>query len=92
LTGGDGLGPLGQAFGAEQLAADGAGEPVLAGIRAEQGSDEGEGAARARRDGGDLVGSTVMELLESITAAIGYWLLAKSQPPISRKGMDHSLL
>jgi hypothetical protein len=54
LTGGDLLGPLGQAFGAEQLAADGPGEPVLAGVRAEQGSEEGERAARAQGDGRDL--------------------------------------
>jgi hypothetical protein len=45
LSAGDSLGPLGQSFGAEQLAADGAGEAVLAGIRPEQGSEEGEGAA-----------------------------------------------
>jgi len=54
LTGGDLPGPLGQALGAEQLAPDGAGEPILAGIRPEQGSEEGEGAARAQRNGGNL--------------------------------------
>jgi hypothetical protein len=54
LTGRDFPGPLGQALGAEQLAADGPGEPILAGIRPEQGSEEGDGAARAQRDGGDL--------------------------------------
>lgn len=52
LSGGDGLGPLGQVFGAEQLATNGAGEPVLAGVRSEQGTEEGEGATRLqRRDG-----------------------------------------
>jgi hypothetical protein len=54
LTGGDLLGPLGQALGAEQLAADGSGKPILAGIGPQQGREEGEGAARAQRDGGDL--------------------------------------
>jgi hypothetical protein len=50
----DGLGPLRQAFGAEQLAPDGAGKAVLAGVRSELGGEEGEGAARAQRNGGDL--------------------------------------
>jgi len=54
LTGRDLPGPLGQALGAEQLAPDRPGEPILAGIRPEQGSEEGEGAARAQRNGGNL--------------------------------------
>jgi hypothetical protein len=66
LTEGDLLGPLGQALGAEQLAANGSGEAVLAGIRAEQGSEEGEGAARTQRNGGNLVVSMVMELLGTV--------------------------
>jgi hypothetical protein len=45
LTGGDLLGPLGQALGAEQLAPDWPGEPILAGIGPQQGREEGEGAA-----------------------------------------------
>ena len=54
LTGRDLPGPLGQALGAEQLPADRPGEPILAGIRPEQGSEEGEGAARVQRNGGNL--------------------------------------
>jgi hypothetical protein len=53
-------------LGAEQLAPDGPGEAVLAGVRADEGHDEGKGAAELRRlyrsDGRDLFG--------------GYWLLA----------------
>jgi hypothetical protein len=45
LTGSDFPGPLGQALGAEQLAADGAGQPVLPGISPQQGREEGEGLA-----------------------------------------------
>jgi hypothetical protein len=56
LAGGDLLGPLGQAFGAQQLAPDGPREAVLAGIRSEQGSEEGEGAAGAQGDGRGLGG------------------------------------
>ena len=48
LTGRHLLGPLGQVLGAQQLAADGAGEAILAGIRADEGHDEGEGAAELR--------------------------------------------
>jgi hypothetical protein len=55
LTGRDLPGPLGQALGAEQLAADGPGEPILAGVSPEQGSEEGEGATRAQRNGGGPV-------------------------------------
>ena len=36
------LSPLRQVLGTEQLAANGAGEAVLAGIRADEGHDEGE--------------------------------------------------
>jgi hypothetical protein len=54
LTGRDLPGPLGQTLGAEQLPADRPGEPILASVRPEQGSEEGEGAARAQGDGGDL--------------------------------------
>ena len=54
LTGRDLSGPLGQALGAKQLAPDRPSEPILAGIRPEQGSEEGERAARAQRNGGNL--------------------------------------
>ena len=36
-------------LGAQQLAPDGPGEAVLTGIRADEGHDEGEGAAELRR-------------------------------------------
>jgi hypothetical protein len=63
------LSPLGQVLGTEQLPANGAGETVLAGIRADEGHDEGERAAefrgRYRRD--------------SQTLVVGYWLVANGQ-------------
>jgi hypothetical protein len=77
LAGGYGLGALSEAFGAEQLAADGPGEAVLAGIRSEQRSEEGEGSARAQRDGEGPVVSRVIELLGEYNG--GYWLLAMRQ-------------
>jgi hypothetical protein len=56
LTDGDLPGPLRQALGSKQLAPDGPGEPILAGVRPEQGSEEGEGLARAQRNGRYLEG------------------------------------
>jgi hypothetical protein len=57
------LGPLGQVLGPQKLASDGAGEAVLAGIRADEGHDEGERAAKLRRfywsDGRSLGWGTV---------------------------------
>jgi hypothetical protein len=76
LTGGDPLGPLGQTFGTEQLAADGSGEPILARVRAEPGSEEGERLARAQRDSGGLVVSMLVALLGQYKKAMGYGLWA----------------
>jgi hypothetical protein len=69
LAGRDLPGPLGQALGAEQLAADGPGEPILPGIGPQQGREEGEGAARAQRDGRDLKGGVFAGEQGSITMA-----------------------
>jgi hypothetical protein len=52
LSGGDDLGPFRQVFGAEQLTANRAGEEVLAGIRLEERTEDGKGAARVERDDG----------------------------------------
>jgi hypothetical protein len=60
LRAGDGLGPFGQVFDAEQLTADRAGEEVLAGVGLEERGEDGEGAARVQAGDDDL--------------ASGYWL------------------
>ena len=55
------LGPLGQAFGAEQLAPDGPGKAVLAGVRADERHEEGEGAAELSGGWPNLRGRSVVE-------------------------------
>jgi hypothetical protein len=71
LTGGELPGPLGQALGAEQLAADGPGKPILAGIGPQPGREEGEGLAGAQGDGRDLKGGVFAGEQGSIMGGLG---------------------
>jgi hypothetical protein len=48
LSGGDGLGPFGQVFDAEQLTTDRASEQVLAGVGSQERGEDGERAARVQ--------------------------------------------